>query len=59
MKLKLALEEKELDVRLRDRLVAEGKLSKGQVETYLAGLPVEAESSFERINHDDNKTTEQ
>lgn len=59
MKLKLALEEKELDVRLRDRLVAEGKLSKEQVASYLAALSPEPESSFERINHDDKKTTEQ
>lgn len=39
MKLRLALEEKLLDVRLRDRLLAEGKITKEDVQKYLETLP--------------------
>ncbi len=39
MKLRKALEEKLLDVRLRDRLLAEGKISKEEVEKVLKNLP--------------------
>ncbi|HLT23079.1 MAG TPA: hypothetical protein VKZ84_06540 [Bacteriovoracaceae bacterium] len=39
MKLRLALEEKLLDVRLRDRLLAEGKISKEEVEKFLNSIP--------------------
>jgi hypothetical protein len=38
MLLKEALEEKLLDVRLRDRLLAEGKITAEQVEKYLQSL---------------------
>jgi hypothetical protein len=38
MKLRMALEDKEMDLRLRDRLVAEGKISTSQVDTYLKSL---------------------
>jgi hypothetical protein len=38
MKLRMALEDKQLDLRLRDRLVAEGKLTTAEVETYLKSL---------------------
>lgn len=38
MKLRMALEDKEMDLRLRDRLVAEGKVSTAQVDTYLNSL---------------------
>lgn len=38
MKLKMALDEKVLDVRLRDRLVSEGKLTKAELDKYLASL---------------------
>lgn len=38
MKLSDALEEKQLDVRLRDKLLEQGKLTKKQVEDYLAKL---------------------
>lgn len=33
-----ALKEKLMDVRLRDKLLAEGKITKGQVDTYLKSL---------------------
>ncbi len=38
MKLRLALEEKLLDVRVRDRLLAENKISKEDVKKYLDNL---------------------
>lgn len=45
MKLRLALEEKLMDARLRDRLVAEGKVSKEAVKKYLDALPDEAKNA--------------
>lgn len=45
MKLRLALEEKLMDARLRDRLVAEGKISKEAVKKYLDGLVDEAKNA--------------
>ena len=38
MRLARALEEKLLDLRLRDKLIAEGKVTKQQVEEFLASL---------------------
>jgi len=38
MKLAKALEEKTLDIRLVDRLVAEGKLSKADLDAHLKNL---------------------
>jgi len=38
MKLRLALEEKLMDVRVRDRLLAEGKITKEDVKKYLDTL---------------------
>jgi polyhydroxyalkanoate synthesis regulator phasin len=45
MKLRLALEEKLMDARLRDRLLAEGKITKEQVKKYLDSLTDEAKNS--------------
>jgi len=45
MKLRLALEEKLTDVRVRDRLVAEGKLSKEELKKYLDSLPDDQKNS--------------
>lgn len=39
MRLNKALEEKLNDVRLRDKLVADGKLTHAQVQEYLQSLP--------------------
>ncbi|ATH07529.1 hypothetical protein BIY24_06100 [Halobacteriovorax marinus] len=39
MRLSKALEDKMLDKRLRDKLVAEGKLSAAEVEKFLNSLP--------------------
>lgn len=38
MRLSKALEEKMLDKRLRDKLLAEGKVTQAQVDEYLKGL---------------------
>lgn len=45
MKLRLALEEKLMDARVRDRLLAEGKITKEEVEKYLKSLPDDAGNS--------------
>lgn len=49
MKLKMALDEKLMDVRLRDRLVAEGKLNKDVVDNYITSLTEESSDSFEKL----------
>jgi hypothetical protein len=48
MKLAMALEEKQMDVRLLDRLLAEGKVTKAQVDKYFADLPDE-EGNYEKV----------
>lgn len=48
MKLRIALEDKEMDVRLRDRFVAEGKTTSKDVESYLNSLPDE-EGNYEKV----------
>jgi polyhydroxyalkanoate synthesis regulator phasin len=45
MKLRLALEEKLLDVRVRDRLLAENKITKEEVKKFLDGLADEAKNA--------------
>lgn len=45
MRLAKALEEKLLDLRLRDKLLAEGKVTKAQVEEYLNSLSDDEENS--------------
>lgn len=49
MKLRLALEDKLMDSRIRDRLVAEGKISKKDIDAYLQNLPEEDSSAFEKV----------
>lgn len=44
MELKQALDEKLLDYRIRDRLLAEGKLSKEDLVKYLNQLPDESKN---------------
>lgn len=53
MKLRLALEEKQLDLRVRDRLLAEGKLSKEEVKKFLETLPDEAVNAVP-LDHEEN-----
>lgn len=45
MRLSRALKEKLMDVRLRDKLIAEGKVSKEEVNAYLSSLPDDAAKS--------------
>lgn len=45
MKLRLALEEKLLDVRVRDRLLAENKITKEELKKYLDTLPDDAKTA--------------
>lgn len=45
MKLRLALEEKLMDVRVRDRLLAEGKITKEELQKYLDSLKDDAGNS--------------
>lgn len=53
MKLRLALEEKLMDVRVRDRLVAEGKISKEELQKYLETLPDETTNAVP-LDHEEN-----
>jgi len=53
MKLRLALEEKQLDLRVRDRLLAEGKLSKEEVKKFLETLPDETANAVP-LDHEEN-----
>ncbi len=42
MKLKIALDEKMMDLRLRDRLLAEGKITQADVDKFLSNLDDES-----------------
>ncbi len=52
MKLRLALEEKLMDVRVRDRLVAEGKIPKEELKKYTDALPDDGKNAIP-LDHDD------
>jgi polyhydroxyalkanoate synthesis regulator phasin len=54
MKLRLALEEKLMDARLRDRLLAEGKISKEEVKKYLDSLADESKNAVP-LDHEEAK----
>lgn len=45
MRLSKALKEKLNDVRLRDKLIAEGKITKQQVDEYMKALPDETDKA--------------
>ncbi len=45
MKLRIDLEEKMQDVRLRDRLIAEWKMAKEEIKKYLDKLPDDAQNA--------------
>ena len=56
MRLSRALQEKLMDVRLRDKLLAEGKLTKEEVKKFLDGIGDETKNSTytdENSNGDD------
>ncbi len=52
MKLRLALEEKLMDVRVRDRLVAEGKISKEELKKYLDSMADETKNAVPLDNEE-------
>ena len=54
MKLRLALEEKLMDVRVRDRLVAEGKISKEELKKYLDSMADETKNAVS-LDHEEAK----
>ncbi len=54
MKLRLALEEKLMDVRVRDRLVAEGKIPKDDLKKYTESLPDDTKNAVP-LDHEDNQ----
>jgi len=55
MKLRLALEEKLMDVRVRDRLLAEGKITKEELKKYLDSLSDEAKNAISLDHDEQNK----
>ncbi|MCB9061024.1 MAG: hypothetical protein H6622_05845 [Halobacteriovoraceae bacterium] len=46
MKLSQALEEKILDVRLRDRLLSEGTLSQAELQKYIESMPDDSRNVY-------------
>jgi hypothetical protein len=54
MNLKEALDDKKFDVRLRDRLVAEGKITQQELETFKKSLNDEEDNSS-TIQIDDSR----
>ena len=60
MKLRLALEDKLMDSRIRDRLLAEGKITRKEIDAYFQQLPEEESSAFEKVaSREEPKPTEQ
>lgn len=60
MRLARALEEKLMDVRLRDKLLGEGKVTKEQVETYLNSLSDDAsKATFTNVSKEDYSDSEE
>lgn len=55
MKLRLALEEKLLDLRVRDRLVSEGKLAKEDLKKYIETLADDTKNAVPLDHEDNNK----
>jgi hypothetical protein len=57
MKLRIALDDKLMDQRVRDRLLAEGKITKQQVDEFLASLPDDS-ANAESIGESSSVATE-
>ena len=57
MRLNEALKDKQLDVRIRDRLVAEGKLSQKDLEGYLNSLSDDS-ANVELVDPEDDSRKE-
>lgn len=54
MKLRQALEEKQLDLRLRDRLLAEGKIAKEDIQKFIKNLPDDAAKAVSLDQSEEN-----
>jgi len=57
MRLGRALQEKMMDVRLRDKLLAEGKISKAQVDEFLKKLPEDQSNAMFAEIEDEKKVS--
>lgn len=55
MRLSRALQEKLMDVRLRDKLVAEGKITKEEVKKFLDGMPDETKNATYTHEHEEEE----
>ena len=55
MRLSRALQEKLMDVRLRDKLLAEGKLTKEEVKKFLDGIGDDAKNATYTDEHSDEE----
>lgn len=55
MRLSRALQEKLMDVRLRDKLLAEGKITKEEIKKFLSALPDDTKNAvFTGESEDEN-----
>jgi len=52
MRLARALQEKLMDVRLRDKLIAEGKVTKEEVKKYLDNMPDDTKNASYTEDHE-------
>jgi len=60
MRLRVALDEKLMDVRLRDKLLAEGKITKQKVDEYLKSLPDESDNmEMIRVQGENSKSSKE
>ena len=60
MRLARALQEKLMDVRLRDILLAEGKVTKEQVDSYLNSLSDDTtKATYTNVTKEDNSNSEE
>ena len=55
MRLSRALQEKLMDVRLRDKLLAEGKVTKEDVKKFLDSMPDEAKNASYTDEHQEEE----
>ncbi len=55
MKRRLALEEKQMDLRVRDRLLAEGKITKEEVKKFLDTMTDDGKNAIP-LDQDEAKT---
>lgn len=58
MKLRIAMDDKKMDVRLRDRYLTENVVSKSELDTYLAQLP-DDEGNYEVVEDKEDSFEEE